>query len=143
MMAGCGGLGLGRSLRAAISCGTLVVAGQQRVDGTGAIELASRPGSPISETIWVSPGTYLPVRVVLRLARGQPVFQQTADITWLRPTAQNLAKLTVPIPAGFRRVPLAWAVTPIVQQIPGWPLATFRPTFSCPASRHRSLGDIC
>jgi Sigma-70, region 4 len=86
-----------------------------------AIELTSRPDSPISETVWVSPGTYLPVRVVIRIAPGLPVLQQTADIIWLPATAQNLAKLTVPIPAGFRRVPLAQAVTPILPQILGPP----------------------
>jgi hypothetical protein len=97
------------ALRAAISCGALTEAGRQRIDGSSAIELVSRPGSPISETIWVSPGTYLPERVVVRLALINAVLQRTADITWLKPTAQNLDKLTVPIPAGFRQVPLAEA----------------------------------
>ena len=102
-------------LRAAVSCGTLAGAGRQRVDGIEAIKLTSRPNSMISETIWVSPGTYLPVRVVIRAAYGKPGPLQTADITWLRPTAQNLARMTVPIPAGFRQVSLAEAVTPILQ----------------------------
>ncbi len=97
------------ALRAAISCGALTEAGRQRIDGTNAVELVSRPGSPISETIWVSPGTYLPERVVVRLALINAVLQRTADITWLKPTAQNLDKLTVPIPAGFRQVPLTEA----------------------------------
>ena len=84
-------------------------------DGVEAIELTSRPDSPISETIWVSPGTYLPVRVVIRSApaargRARRGPRQTADFTWLPPTTQNLAKLTVPIPAGFRQVRLAEAV---------------------------------
>jgi hypothetical protein len=92
------------ALRAAISCGTLAQAGRQRVHGTEAIELTTRQDSLISETIWVSPATYLPVRVVVRLP-GMAALQRTADITWLRPTAQNLANLTVPIPAGFRPVP--------------------------------------
>jgi hypothetical protein len=100
------------ALRAAVSCGTLAVAGRQRVDGMEAIELTSRPGSLISETIWVSPGTYLPVRVVVRPASGQSILQQTADITWLPPSAQNLDRLTVPIPAGFRQFPIAQAIQP-------------------------------
>jgi hypothetical protein len=104
-----------RDLRAAISCGTLAVAGRQRVNGIEATELASRPGSMISETIWVSPGTYLPVRVVIRPAPGQPGPRQTAEITWLPPVMPNLAKLAVPIPAGFRQVPFARAVTPLMQ----------------------------
>jgi len=104
-----------RDLRAAISCGTLAVAGRQRVDGTETTELTSRPGSMISETIWVSPGTYLPVRVIIRPGPGQPGPQQTANITWLPSAVPNLAKLTVPIPAGFRHVPFAQAVTPLMQ----------------------------
>ncbi len=100
-------------LRTAISCGSLTVVGHQRVDGIEATELTSGPDSLISETIWVSPTTYLPVRVALRLSSGSPVSQQTADITWLQPTAQNLAKLTVPIPAGFRRVRFSEVVRPI------------------------------
>jgi hypothetical protein len=104
-----------RDLRAAVSCGTLAAAGRQRVDGIEALELTSRPDSMIPETIWVSPGTYLPVRVVIRPVPGTPGPWQTADITWLPPTAQNLARLTVPIPAGFRQVPFAEAVRPLME----------------------------
>jgi hypothetical protein len=122
-----------RALRTAVSCGTLQVAGHQRVDGIEAIELTSRPGSLLSETIWVSPGTYLPVRVIVSWDSGfagtpapapgestavTPVLKQTADITWLPPTAQNLAKLTVPIPSGFRHVSLVQAVTPNLPRFP-------------------------
>jgi hypothetical protein len=98
------------------------VAGRQRVDGIEAIERASRRDSLISETIWVSPGTYLPVRVVVRSGPCTLFPQQTADITWLPPTAQNLAKLTVPIPAGFRRVPLLQALRLNLQPTSGGPL---------------------
>jgi hypothetical protein len=102
-----------RALRAAISCGTLTVAGYQRVDGIQALKLTSRRNSPLAETIWVSPGTYLPVRIA--------VHGQTVQITWLQLTAQNLSRLTVPIPAGFRQVSLADAVRSL-PQIPGVPL---------------------
>jgi len=126
------------ALRAAVSCGTLAVVGRQRVNGIEAIELTSRPGSPISETIWVTPGTYLPVRVVSRSAYGQPGLQQTADVTWLSPTAQNLAKVTVPIPAAFRQVPLAQAIWPILQQIPGAPQSASRAFCPSPADPARA-----
>ena len=126
------------ALRAAVSCGTLAVIGRQRVNGIEAIELTSRPGSPISETIWVTPGTYLPVRVVSRSAYGQPGLQQTADVTWLSPTAQNLAKVTVPIPAAFRQVPLAQAIWPILQQIPGAPQSASRAFCPSPADPARA-----
>jgi hypothetical protein len=106
-------------LRAAVSCGTLAEAGRQRVDGVDAIKLISRPGSVVPETIWVDPGTYLPVRVVVR-----PGFRElTAIITWLEPTEQNLAKLTVPIPDGFRQVSLPEALGLIVLLPPGGPRA--------------------
>jgi hypothetical protein len=108
------------ALRAAVSCGTLAVAGRQRVDAVTAIKLTSRPDSVISETVWVSPGTYLPVRVVIRPAAGQRGPWQAADIIWLAPTAENLARLTVPIPAGFRRIPLARATAPIMQHTRVW-----------------------
>ena len=107
------------SLRAAISCGALVAAGRQRVDGIEAIELTSRPDSMISETIWVSPGTYLPVRVAVRSRPGNLALRETADVTWLRPTAQNRSRLTVPIPSGFRQVPFAAAVRSRMYRVSG------------------------
>jgi len=111
-----------RELHTAVSCGALVDAGRKRVDGTEAIELTSRPGSLVSETVWVSQSTYLPVRVVVRLSFAKlPGREQTADFTWLPPTASNLAKLTVPIPAGFRHVPVSIAVLPILRQLPALP----------------------
>jgi hypothetical protein len=107
-----------RALRAAVSCGALAAAaGRQRVDGIDALVLTSSPASPIPETIWVSQGTYLPVRVTVRPVPGTPGQWQTADITWLQPTKQNLAHLTVPIPAGFRQVPIAWADRPLMRHI--------------------------
>jgi hypothetical protein len=118
------------ALRTAVSCGTLTVAGRQLVDGTETIELKSRPDSLIAETIWVSPDTYLPVRVVDRSTPGTPTpLQQTADFTWLPPTAQNLAKLTVPVPAGFRQVPLNEVVTPILHRVHG----VSKPGAICPS----------
>jgi hypothetical protein len=106
------------ALRAAVSCGTLETAGRQSVDGIDAIELKSRPNSLIAETIWVSPGTYLPVRVVVGPGLGGFGAQQTADITWLTPTAQNLAKLTVPIPASFHQVTFTQGGTPLLRNLP-------------------------
>jgi hypothetical protein len=108
-----------RALRAAVSCGALTSAGRQRVAGIDALVLTSSSDSPIPETVWVSPGTYLPVRVVIRPVPGAPGVSQTADITWLAPTAQNLTKLTVPIPTGFRQVSFAEAVRPVMRHVAG------------------------
>jgi len=129
-----------QAARAAVSCGTLTVAGHQRVDGIEAIELTSRADSPVAETIWVSPGTYLPLRVVIRSGAGSPAGQLTADISWLAPTAQNLAKLAVPIPAGFRKVSLSAAVTPILALIPGVPLSW---AFGAPVASLSRLKAFC
>lgn len=116
-----------RDLRTAISCGALRVAGRQRLDGVEAIELRSTPKSPVTETVWASPSSYLPLRVVARMTPGHPisaqaaeVVQQTADISWLPPTTQNLARLAVAIPAGFRRVSLIGVLGPLLQNlVPG------------------------
>lgn len=113
-------------LRTAVSCGSLTVAGHQTIDGTDTIKLTSRTGSLINETIWVSPSTYLPVRVTTQSAAGYSPTQQTADFTWLPPTAQNQAKLTVPIPAGFREVPLIEAITPNLKHVPYAPFPRAR-----------------
>ena len=107
------------ALRTAVSCGSLFVAGRQTVDGTETIKLTSSPVSLLSETIWVDPSSYLPVRVTAQSAAGLSPTRQTADFTWLQPTTQNLAKLTVPIPAGFRKVPLFQAVVPDLGLVPG------------------------
>jgi len=116
-----------RDLRTAISCGALRVVGRRRLDGVSAIELRSTPKSPVAETVWASPSSYLPLRVVARMTPGRPisaqaveVLQQTADISWLPPATQNLAQLTVAIPAGFRRVPLIRVLWPLLQNlVPG------------------------
>ena len=130
-----------RSLRTAVSCGTLTEDGRQQVDGIEAIKLVSKPSSPISETIWVDPSSYLPVRVVAGSALS-PALKQTADITWLPPTAQNLAKLTVPIPAGFRHVSFPAVVAPTFHQIPVELLP--RPVAFClmPAASACRIGPI-
>lgn len=106
-------------LRTAVSCGTLTVVGQRRVDGNQTIELTSQSGTPKPETIWVSVDTYLPVRVVVGPASGASVAARTADITWLEPTVSNLAKFTVPIPAGFSQMPPSQVFGP--PQSPGGP----------------------
>ena len=102
-------------LRAALTCGALVVATRQSGDKVESIELTLRPNSMIAVAISISPRTYLPVRITIRPARELPGLQQTAGITWLRPTGQNLARMTVPIPTGFRQVSLADAAPPIAK----------------------------
>lgn len=90
-----------------LKCGAFTVAGRQRVDGVDAIKLTGHKTIPDS-TIWVDPRSYLPVRLV---SHGQTAgnvaptaITLTVDFRWLPPTRANLAKLTVPIPAGFQKV---------------------------------------
>lgn len=122
------------ALRTAVSCGSLTMAGHQTIGGTDTIKLTSRPGSLISETIWVDPSTYLPVRVTFQSAAGYSSTRQTADFTWLPPTAQNQAKLTVPVPVGFRKVPLIEAITPNLKHVPYAPFPRARGVPSPPGS---------
>jgi hypothetical protein len=95
-----------------LKCGAFTVAGRQRVDGVDAIKLAGHKTVP-DTTIWVDPGTYLPVRLVShgqaqRVGSGAgnrpTAITLTVDFHWLTPTRANLAKLTAPIPAGFKQV---------------------------------------
>jgi hypothetical protein len=76
------------------------VTGRVPVDGAAAIKLTgTRRLTSMPLTVYVSPATYLLVRVVIG-GLGQ-------DYRWLAPTAANLAMLKVRIPPGFRRVPAA------------------------------------
>ena len=84
-------------IHGALACGGLSVAGRTRVAGATAIKLTGtqRLAKP-PITLYVSPATYLPIRVVIGGLRQ--------DYRWLAPTAANLAMLKVRIPPGFRRV---------------------------------------
>src|SRR5690349_7951346 len=83
-------------IRAALACGGLTKAGRTRVDGAAAIVLTgTQRMANLPITLYVSPATYLPVRIVIGGLRQ--------DYRWLAPTAANLAMLKVRIPPGFRR----------------------------------------
>jgi hypothetical protein len=90
-------------LHKALSCGDLKVVGSSTVDGVSAIELSGHfSNGDAALTYWVNATTYLPFRFTAK-ASGTPAFQMS--LRWLPPTAANLAKLNVPIPAGFTQVP--------------------------------------
>ncbi|HTS96467.1 MAG TPA: hypothetical protein VMI33_07585 [Streptosporangiaceae bacterium] len=80
--------------RAGAEPGT-VAPGRQRVDGVSTLKLSGANGT----VLWVSPATYLPVRVIV--GGRQPT---QIDFRWLSPTRANLAALSVTVPAGFRPV---------------------------------------
>jgi hypothetical protein len=70
-----------------------------RVIGTGSAE------STNTVTLFVSPSTYLPVRITLSTAApGLHTSMISVDIRWLPPTAANRAHASVTVPCGFRQV---------------------------------------
>jgi hypothetical protein len=85
-------------IREELACGEYTLDGRQRVDGVDAIKITGNRGL---DTLWVNPATYLPVRAIFTFGR---VRVQT-DFRWLSPTRARLARLGVPVPAGFRQVP--------------------------------------
>jgi hypothetical protein len=94
-------------IRHALTCGQLIEAGRQVIDGQHVIRLeqkaASVPGAAWRSVYWVSSSTYLPVRIRMEPTSGRYWWEQQ-DFSWSQPTAANLAQLRVRIPAGFRRV---------------------------------------
>jgi hypothetical protein len=88
-------------LRTELSCGDLKVVGSGTVAGVPAVKLSGYFKGSGALTYWVNTTTYLPFRFTA--AGGGPTLQM--NLQWLPPTAANLAKLDVPIPAGFTRVP--------------------------------------
>lgn len=84
-------------IHAALACGGLSAAGRARVDGAAAIKLTGTGRlMKLPLTVYVSPATYLLVRVVIGGLRQ--------DYRWLAPTPAHLAMLQVRIPPGFRHV---------------------------------------
>jgi hypothetical protein len=92
------GAGWPAFIRAQLACGAYIEVGQQVVDGIDAIKITGQSGLLRGQlTIWVNAKTYLPVRLDIGPLQN--------DFQWLRPTAANLARLNVTVPAGFRQVP--------------------------------------
>jgi hypothetical protein len=105
-------------IREALSHGQLTRDGTEDINGINAIKLVAVVTKPQASgqfafvgrtTLWVSPATYLPVRIntnlTVTLGHGQTTHMVgTRDVSWLPPTRANLADLRVPIPAGFTQV---------------------------------------
>ncbi len=89
-------------IRYYLECGVFVVAGRQHVDGVDASKIVqAKRSEDLRRVFWINPATYQPVRTWVEVV-GDRWWQM--DFQWLTPTRANLARLTVPIPAGFRRV---------------------------------------
>jgi hypothetical protein len=110
---------------ATIRCGAATVTGHVRVDGVETTKITGKPVTirlPAGEardlgekwltarwTVYVNPTTYLPVRMKGSSTTfggrwPSSTSSSVTDVKWLPPTAANLAKTLVTIPAGFRQV---------------------------------------
>jgi hypothetical protein len=70
-----------------------------RVIGTGSAEITN------ALTLFVSPSTYLPVRITLSLASpGLHTSWTSFGFQWLPPTAANRARASVTVPCGFQQI---------------------------------------
>jgi hypothetical protein len=70
-----------------------------RVIGTGSAETTN------TLTLFVSPSTYLPVRIILSLGgAGLHTTWTSFDFHWLPPTAANRARASVTVPCGYQQV---------------------------------------
>jgi hypothetical protein len=83
------------------------------------------------EYLWIDASTYLPLRETETFGPPNTVSHGMTDWQYLPATAANLAKLTPPIPAGFRQVtppsPPKWAK-------PAGPLYTISPSQAPPSA---------
>jgi len=112
-------------IHATLACGAATVTGHVRINGVETLKIT---GSPVTVrlganyakvihekllrvrwTLYVDPRTYLPVRMSgSSYSFGGPapsaLFTIVTDMRWLRPTAANIARTLVTIPAGFQQV---------------------------------------
>jgi hypothetical protein len=103
--AGVGGPGIDPSaLRKQIASGQFASVVKTELNGRAVIKLTIREsghGTVQVTTLWVDAVTYLPLRTV---SEGGGYTYEVESV-YLPPTAANLAKLNVTIPAGFTRTP--------------------------------------
>jgi hypothetical protein len=94
-------------IRAEIANGQFTIVGRTEVRGHRAIELKinvppndEAPPHVIAEQLWVDATTYLPMRGYTRMSNGK---KSVSDYVFLPPTQENLAKLRLVIPPGYKR----------------------------------------
>jgi hypothetical protein len=98
------------SIRKAISDGTVELVGKEDVDGLDTLHLRLfGPDHSYRIDMWVDSTTYLPVREIAAKSTGPDEFPASAAVTvrytWLPRTEENLAKLVLTPPPGFKHVP--------------------------------------
>src|SRR5215475_6827450 len=112
-------------IHATLACGAATVTGHAWINGVKTVRITGSPVTvklPPGEakairakwirtqwTVYVNPKTYLPVRLsgsgyTYGGAAPGAYATSVSDLQWLRPTAANIAKALVTIPAGFHQV---------------------------------------
>jgi hypothetical protein len=102
-------------IRQTLACGGYKMAGYAEIDGAKTVKVTGSrvfdvaPGPTgditITITLFVSPVTYLPVRITQSAAApGAHGWPTSADIQWLLPTAANRARASVTVPCGYQRI---------------------------------------
>jgi hypothetical protein len=115
-------------IRQALSCGEFTIAGHARINGKETIKITgSMKGTWLGHrtlladaTLFVDPSTYLPVQVIWSNRSSSADDKPLAglvreDIRLLPPTPGNVAKASVTVPAGFRKVPSGTFGGPVFQ----------------------------
>jgi hypothetical protein len=96
-----------------LACGRFKMAGYAQIDGAETVKLTgswvlgagSDAASTITDTLFVTPSSYLPVRITQSTTSpGLHGSVNSADIQWLRPTAANRARATGTIPCGYQLI---------------------------------------
>jgi hypothetical protein len=101
-------------IRRTLACGRYKMAGYALIGGAVTIKMTgswvipavpSSPATTITDTLFVTPSTYLPVRITQSTAvPGLRGSLNSADLQWLQPTAANRARASVTIPCGYQQI---------------------------------------
>jgi hypothetical protein len=78
-----------------------------KITGSRVIGIGAVPGakSTVTVTLFVSPSTYLPVRITQSIrSPGLHSARNSAGIQWLSPTTANRARASVTVPCGYQQV---------------------------------------
>ncbi|MGE5132110.1 MAG: hypothetical protein ACM32E_04260 [Gemmatimonadota bacterium] len=115
-------------ISATLACGAASVTGHVLIDGVETTQITGKPitvrlsgaySKAVHEkwaraewTLYVDPHTYLPVRITGSTetfggSGGRTRYSSVTDVRWLPPTAGNIARTLVTVPAGFQETTLA------------------------------------
>jgi hypothetical protein len=103
------------------------------LNGRAALELSFKEtgdGNSSVNRLWIDAATYLPLRQTDTFGPPGMITSDTLNYEYLPATAANLAKLTAPIPAGFKRVSnnVSGATEIPVRPAPAQPTTSLRPS---------------